>query len=236
MVKKTGDIIQEYISNKISQVKLAELLEVSPQYLNNILNNKKSPSKNFLDKLYSIFKFSEQDIFLINEYEVFRKLPKNYQEEIINYRKSKIKDISVLLYKGDAIDNEINIFNEEIIINIINGNNIFDIKDNDFYIKISSDNYSDISKGSIIFFNNVDKEIKIEWNKIYLIEINNKYDLYYILEHSSKWTIIPLNKTKDIKIINGNKKKNLKIIGIASYKYSKFDWSRNEKVFWDRWN
>lgn len=72
----------------MSQVDLAKIIEVSPQYINNIIKNLKSPSENFLEKFYKIFDVSEKDKIDIKEYEEFRKLPKKFQEKLLDLKKS----------------------------------------------------------------------------------------------------------------------------------------------------
>ena len=57
-MRKTGEILEEYLRKKMSQVDLAKIIEVSPQYINNIIKNKKSPSEKFLEKFYKIFDVS----------------------------------------------------------------------------------------------------------------------------------------------------------------------------------
>ena len=91
-MRKTGEILEEYLRKKMSQVDLAKIIEVSPQYINNIIKNLKSPSENFLEKFYKIFDVSEEDKAEIREYEEFRKLPKKFQEEISALKKSNEND------------------------------------------------------------------------------------------------------------------------------------------------
>ena len=86
-MRKTGEILEEYLRKKMSQVDLAKIIEVSPQYINNIIKNLKSPSENFLEKFYKIFDVSEKDKTDIKEYEEFRKLPKKFQEKFLDLKK-----------------------------------------------------------------------------------------------------------------------------------------------------
>ncbi|MDO5089298.1 MAG: helix-turn-helix transcriptional regulator [Leptotrichiaceae bacterium] len=91
-MKKTGEILEEYLRKKMSQTDLAKIIEVSPQYINNIIKNLKSPSENFLEKFYKIFDVSEKDKIKIQEYEEFRKLPKKFQEELLLLKRTEEKD------------------------------------------------------------------------------------------------------------------------------------------------
>lgn len=99
-MRKTGEILEEYLRKKMSQVDLAKIIEVSPQYINNIIKNLKSPSENFLEKFYKIFDVSEEDRAEIKEYEEFRKLPKKFQEEISALKKSNENDGNVSKNEG----------------------------------------------------------------------------------------------------------------------------------------
>ena len=60
-MRKTGEILNNYIPKKTTQKDLSNVLGCVPQYLSNVLNDKKSPSKKFLTKMYSIFNVSDED-------------------------------------------------------------------------------------------------------------------------------------------------------------------------------
>ena len=90
-MKKTGEILEEYISNKMSQKDLASIIDVTPQYINNIINGIKKPSSAFLNKFYKIFDVSKEDIMAIEEYEKFRRLPEKVQEELLNLKNKNSK-------------------------------------------------------------------------------------------------------------------------------------------------
>ena len=85
-MEKTGNILKKYMKYGMTQIELGKIIEVTPQYINNIINNIKGPSENFLEKFYEIFDVSEEDKNKIKEYEEFRKLPEKYKKEILFLR------------------------------------------------------------------------------------------------------------------------------------------------------
>ncbi len=110
-MEKTGEILEKYIRREMTQVELSQIIDVSPQYISNIVNNLKSPSEKFLEKFYSIFNVTEEDKRKICEYEEFRKLPKKIQDEIKFLREniqSKDREIisgsSKVLLKGELLE------------------------------------------------------------------------------------------------------------------------------------
>ncbi len=48
-MQTTGNILKKYIKKKIKRDDLAKLLGISPQYLSNIMNDKRKASKNLLN-------------------------------------------------------------------------------------------------------------------------------------------------------------------------------------------
>ena len=50
-MKTTGNILKQYIKGKIKRDDFSKLLGISPQYLSNILSDKKKPSSKLLYKL-----------------------------------------------------------------------------------------------------------------------------------------------------------------------------------------
>ncbi len=108
-MKKTGEILDKYMSLKMSQTDLAEIIDVSPQYINGIINGAKRPSDSFLDKFYKIFDVTLEDKHLIQEYEEFRRLPEKFQIEIMKLRNEK---------KDFIINNGVQIYNIEVYGNI----------------------------------------------------------------------------------------------------------------------
>ena len=54
-MEKTGNILKKYMKYGMTQIELGKIIEVTPQYINNIINNIKGPSENFLEKFYEIF-------------------------------------------------------------------------------------------------------------------------------------------------------------------------------------
>lgn len=94
-MERTGDILNKYLKEKnISQIELAKKLDVTPQYINNILNNLKGPSNKFLEKFYTIFNVNEKDKEMIEDNENFKKIPEKYKLELKNLRESAEKNIN----------------------------------------------------------------------------------------------------------------------------------------------
>ena len=112
-MEKTGEILEKYIRKEMSQVELSELMDVSPQYISNIVNNLKKPSEKFLKKFYNIFEVSEEDKEKIEEYEEFRKMPEKIREEVMLYRKrNKSQDTKIdfnlkeVILRGEVDEND----------------------------------------------------------------------------------------------------------------------------------
>lgn len=82
-MEKTGIILKKYIKYGMTQIELGKMIGVTPQYINNIFNNIKGPSENFLEKFYEIFDVSSEDKRKIQEYEEFRRLPEKYRKELL---------------------------------------------------------------------------------------------------------------------------------------------------------
>ncbi|RRD39504.1 XRE family transcriptional regulator [Leptotrichia sp. OH3620_COT-345] len=124
-MKKTGEILEEYLKKKMTQTDLAKIIEVSPQYINNIIKNLKSPSENFLEKFYKIFDVNEKDKIKISEYEEFRKLPKKFQEEILLLKKSG---------ERESEDDEINNMEKISILGKFDSGGLFRYSENSEYL------------------------------------------------------------------------------------------------------
>lgn len=88
----TGKLIKIKRKQKdLSAEQLGKELEVSQQYVTAIENDKKNPSENFLKKIYKIFNFTSEEIQQIEEYEKFRRLPKEFQNRLIELEKTNKK-------------------------------------------------------------------------------------------------------------------------------------------------
>lgn len=128
-MEKTGSILKRYMRHGMTQIELGKRMEVTPQYINNIMNNIKGPSENFLEKFYEIFNVTEEDKNKIREYEDFRKIPKKYQEEL-------------LFFRGEGIQIE---KSEVKVLGSFNPGNIFGYEEKDerlYFPKLSADESS----------------------------------------------------------------------------------------------
>lgn len=198
-MRSTGEIILIYLKkNSISQHLIAELIGVTPQYISNVVNNKKRPSKKMLKELIRILKISDTDLEYINNYEIYRRgyLIENNQESI--------KILGSFTNKGFVYD----FSNKNIVIN----NSICNI-DKMFYVYISTNILMPkFYKGNMIFF----REIKnIKYNeKMYLIRYKNSVDIAYLEEISDKIIIRYIEEDKENYLLNKHEQKSLDIIGI----------------------
>ncbi len=102
-IRTTGEILEKYIRRKMSQVELSQLMDVSPQYISNIINDLKGPSEKFIRKFYNIFDVDEEDKKGISDYEEFRRLPKNIQEELLLFRGSIVKEEDTPILETDKV-------------------------------------------------------------------------------------------------------------------------------------
>ena len=85
-MENTGEVLERYLKSRMSKTDLAGILGISPQYISRVMNNLKRPSKNFLEKFYMIFNVNEEDKAKIEEYEKFRRLPDEFQKELLNLK------------------------------------------------------------------------------------------------------------------------------------------------------
>lgn len=183
----TGNILRKYIIEKnITQSDLAKLLDVSPQYINNILNDIKSPSKNILKKFEKFLKISEEDNILIEKFEIYRKSDKIYQE--IN-RKANFYGI----YNEDGF--KIKIEEKYIDTNIFDMSNVKIIEYNKNYM----------------LFKDLRKNYSLKEERIYLVEIDKKIDIVKLEMIDDLMYLKNLNNTK---YIFSKKNKKIKFISI----------------------
>lgn len=97
-METTGTILKKYMKNRIKRDDYAKLLGITPQYLSNILNDKKKASSKLLEKLITSMDIKEEDRNKIKEYETSRQklqeydiiIKKNMKEGLKSYGKDKI--------------------------------------------------------------------------------------------------------------------------------------------------
>lgn len=117
-MEKIGTILKKYMDPEVPQARYSKQLDVTPQYMNNILNDKKIPSQNFLSKFYNFFKVSLQDREKIRDLLVSNKLPKGYTSIVSEYReiKSQFEDVVSIPVlgevDGDILKGEVTFFNK----------------------------------------------------------------------------------------------------------------------------
>ena len=218
-MKSTGEILEKYIRRKISQVELSKLIGVSPQYISNIINDLKGPSENFLDKFYKIFDVSEKDKTDIKEYEEFRKLPKKFQEKLLDLKKSgenndekveKIQKISLLgKFDSDGFfrydENNENIS----FIKIETNNELFAVKTE--YINYIPVFY--INDTLIFEKKNIIKNSELH-GKICLIEYKDKIEIRKV-EYIDEIIILKsLENNENMILLTKEKSSLLKVIGV----------------------
>ena len=86
-MKTTGNILKQYIKGKIKRDDFSNLLGISPQYLSNILSDKKKPSSKLLYKLIISLGITSEDEKNIRKYEELR--TKKVYYNIINKKMTK---------------------------------------------------------------------------------------------------------------------------------------------------
>ena len=216
-MEKTGNILKKYMKYGMTQIELGKIIEVTPQYINNIINNIKGPSENFLEKFYEIFDVSEEDKNKIKEYEEFRKLPEKYKKEILFLRgdgvqieKSEIKVLGNFNLHGIfeySEKDEKNYFPKS----FINEEEFFSIK---LYCKKYEPNY--FENDILIFKKIIQKEINyINFNqKKCLIRYKTEILLYELKYVDEIIILISLGDNENIKLIKKENYNDVEIIGI----------------------
>ncbi|WP_156286282.1 helix-turn-helix domain-containing protein [Oceanivirga salmonicida] len=210
-MKKTCEILLKYIPSNMKRQALANLLEVKPQYLSNILNDRKKVSDKFLDKFYKLFDVLDEDTEQIKKYETFRKIPKNIREEIIEIKKEfTVFETIYLENKGTLSDDNFIISNDAEIMTIKKGIIYKQITKGDFFITVDTDKYTPFFKNDILIFKNLDFSLEAN-NKYCLVKYKSKIDLFYIKIIDNKIVLNSLCLNNDNYILNN--KKNLHIYG-----------------------
>ncbi len=78
-METTGSILKSYMKNRIKRDDYAKLLGITPQYLSNILNDKRKASSKLLEKLIVSMNVTEDDQNKIKEYETSRQRLQEYE-------------------------------------------------------------------------------------------------------------------------------------------------------------
>lgn len=214
-MEKTGTILKKYMKYGMTQIELGRMIEVTPQYINNIMNNIKGPSENFLEKFYDIFDVSEDDKKKIREYEEFRRLPEKYRKEL-------------LFFRGEGLQIE---KSEVIVFGSFNPNGIFEYQEKEekiyfpklsineekfFGVKLYCTNYiPDYLNGDILLFSRI-SEKNVDYDRFHrkVCLIKHKTDILLmkiryidkilVLQvpgEIEKFSLIPVEKCRDIEIL-----------------------------------
>lgn len=200
-MRTTGEIISTYLKNSnMSQHLIAEILSVTPQYISNVVNNKKSPSKNLLKDLIRILKISEEDMLLIQKYEIYRR---GY---LIEKEEKGIKLLGKYTNKGFKYD-----FSDKKIIML---NTMYNVENLAYVYILTTDLEPTFKKGISIFFE-LSNEIKYN-NEVYLLKYKDSIDIAILEEIDDKIIIRYIEKNKKSQLLNKNEQKKLEIIGIYS--------------------
>lgn len=228
-MKTTGQILVKYIPKKTSRQDLANILGVVPQYLSNILNDKKSPSKKFLSKIYDHLNVSDEDKRAIESYEIFRKTPKQFQSELLELRalvKSNFNKYETvpINYMGIFKDNGFSQDNNDIEMIISNTGYIFEfIEEGTFFVRIDSSNYEPFKNRELVFFEPYSEFIKREINDKYcIVEYKNKKDIYLVNKIDKYLTLKAINKNSKSYVLTKKDNKDVKILGILFGTFNKF--------------
>ena len=222
-MKKTGKILEGYISNKMSQKDLAGIIDVTPQYINNIINGIKKPSSSFLNKFYKIFDVSKEDIMAIEEYENFRRLPEKVQEELLS-----------LKHRNDKLEKQESSENIEIrVYGTIEKNGIFKKKIafekiNFFKLQNDSANYFCVFNYCSEYYNNeiqvedlmifeevtyINNVYKIKESYIYFIKLDEEFKIARVEDTVNYLLVRDLNISSKTVVLEKNDRYKLKIIG-----------------------
>lgn len=222
-MRKTGEILEEYMSNKMSQRDLAAIIDVTPQYINNIVKGIKRPSPSFLSKFYKIFEVSIEDKISIDEYEEFRRLPEKTQEGIL-----------ILKNKNEQLEKQGNINNIEIkIYGTIEKNGYFRKstnieKINFFKLAGQSENYfcvinyysdyknNQIQSEDIMIFEKrkeINANIITGEKNIYIVKFEEEVKICKLEDTGDYILVKDLNMSSKTVVLGKNDRYKLKIIG-----------------------
>ncbi|WP_068268502.1 helix-turn-helix domain-containing protein [Caviibacter abscessus] len=227
-MKTTGQILVKYIPKKTPRQDLANILGVVPQYLSNILNDKKSPSKKFLSKIYECLSVSNEDKKAIENYEIFRKTPKQFQSELLELRslvKSNFNKYETvpINYMGIFKDSGFLQSKNDIEMIISNTGYIFEfIEEGTFFVRIDSDNYEPFKNRELVFFEPYSEFIGEINDKYCMVEYKNKKEIYIVNKIDKHLILKAVNKNAKSYVLTKNDNKNVKILGILFGTFNKF--------------
>lgn len=183
-METTGDILKRYMKNRIKRDTFAKLLGITPQYLSNILNDKKKPSKELLNKLVFAMEISSEDRIIIEKYEKAREKLKSYEITITKIEKEGLKSYGkeIIYSKGGKLFDTLTGLSLFVELK----NDIFNFKKNDILIfeKYTDKNFDE---AICICDNKLCKVRKV--NKNYIVEnddvnIVKTLSIEYILVYS----------------------------------------------------
>ena len=199
----TGDILTKYLNKwNITQTTIANILGVSPQYINALINNRKKPSKIVMNNLVKVLNISKEDIQIIEKYEVYKKV--KYTEDY----PTDIQCIGVYTLNGFEYK-----FSEEKI-------SISNLKRNDLkYLKIEIDNLEEFKLGEYIFIETKDLYIESIDKDFILINFDGSIDFVYVEHVNDKLYMRYLNHLKGTNILSRTNQSKIKIIGKYIGKY-----------------
>ena len=101
MINRALKIIRLY--HQLSQIELANLINISNSYLSEIESGKKTPTIELLNKYSNFFKIPTSSILFFSE-----KIDKNYNDKVSNYVANKVLKILEWLSDSNVYKKEIN--------------------------------------------------------------------------------------------------------------------------------
>lgn len=105
-MRTTGEIIKSYMYKKYKRDDMAEALGITPQYLSNLLSNKKNASKKLLSKLITFLDIVESDVLEIYNYERSKKKEKTINLKTYSYSENGIATLSKNLFLNELFEKE----------------------------------------------------------------------------------------------------------------------------------
>lgn len=237
-MESIGVILKKYMDPTVPQASHSKKLDVTPQYVNNILNDKKKPSKKFLEKFYNIFGVSSEDKEKIRDILVSNKLPTGYSSIVSDYReiKSQFEDVVSIPVIGeifgDIYNSEITIFNSDLnqksLLNSEYQNNIYihkfmDDMENSFVIKTEYEIYifKTVNRENINSFFYKRKRNVVLFNENGIFKVKNveyvsdkNVYLFFDINGDGSTAVISENELNISVDLSKNYIKNLSILGI----------------------
>lgn len=155
----TGEIIKKYKSKKYKRDELASLLGISPQYLSNLISNKKNPSKKLINEIIDILEISADDADQIY---------KNEKE-----KKKNLKSINLKTYTYSS--KGLSKLNKEMFLN--------NLLEKDYIFISLKEDFLEFKQDDILVFKKYDKE---EIHNKYIIVKN---EIYYCRKVSKNYIL-----------------------------------------------